>query len=366
MCGPTLHAGTVLEKEAGCGTLVLCPTPVFSLSPKAGCPDQGRALAAAAGACSGELLTTILLYPLELVKCRLQSSLRGTSTAGSFAYDGVVDGLVAICRQEGIRGLFIGIESVLLRALASDFATVYFGEVLRIWYRRISSRELGTFSTVMLRMLGGWGSILLTLPLEAIATRVTCTNPPISFLAAARTLYREGGLRSLWTGLRVSLLLCLNPALMLTAVDLLRNVVLRIRATNRLRSPHTPSEEPRISVPESLLVGAVAKIVTMTAIYPLVRGKVLLQARDFGGAGILQVLALVVRQEGLLSLYEGLKAQLGKSIFSAAIKYAVKEHSEGPWRRWLVANGSTVAPLMAGPRVVEDSAAGHPCAMAGA
>lgn len=287
---------------------------------------QADALAAAAAASTGELLTTVLFYPVELVKSRIQATSR--SAGGEYAYAGLVDGLQSVLREEGLLGLFTGLQPVVLRSLSSDFATVYFGELLLGWYRCCQGREGGVIA-VPLRTLGGWVSIALTLPLETVATRVTCTRPPVTMGTAVQVLFREGGLAAFWSGLPASLLLCLNPALMLTTVDWLRRllfIVLHSRSNGNGR---------QMSWSEAFLVGATAKLLTMFTIYPLIRGKVLLQARNTGGISILQVLHQVIKHEGPLSLYTGLGAQLSKSLSSASLKYAVKERMERQWQRML-------------------------------
>lgn len=220
-----------------------------------------------------------------------------------------------MCRDEGIFGLFTGLGSVVLRSLSAEMATVYLGELLLGWYRCASGGE--GLAAVPLRTLGGWASVLLTLPLETVATRVTCARPPLGALAAARQLWREGGPGALWRGLPVSLALCLNPALMLSAVDWLKRL---LRALLRL-----PAAAP-LSWRQASAVGAAAKLLTMSAVYPLVRGKVLLQAG--GGASLLGALRRAARSEGAAGLYRGLGAQMGKSLASASVKYAVRERVE--------------------------------------
>jgi len=294
---------------------------------------HARALAAAAGASAGEILTTVLFYPVELVKSRLQATVQGGAGAGGYAYRGLAHGLACVAREEGVRGLFAGLGSVALRALAAEVATVYFGDFLLGWYRCASGRgDLAV--AVPLRTLGGWASISLTLPLETVATRVTCARPPISAGAAARELWQQGGVAAFWTGLPVSLLLCLNPALMLSAVDWLRRLL--FACLLRLRGQQPEDGREVMSWAQALAVGAAAKLLTMSAVYPLVRGKVLLQARQDAGAGIFQVLRMVAKQEGFLCLYKGLGAQLSKSLLSASLKYAVKERTERRWQQVLL------------------------------
>eukprot|EP00933_Yihiella_yeosuensis_P042908 TRINITY_DN37580_c0_g1_i1.p1 TRINITY_DN37580_c0_g1~~TRINITY_DN37580_c0_g1_i1.p1 ORF type:complete len:345 (+),score=41.72 TRINITY_DN37580_c0_g1_i1:102-1136(+) len=289
--------------------------------------ERRRAFAAAASTTAGELITTVLLYPIDLVKSRLQSSMQSDGGVG-YAYNGLRDGLVSVFREEGFLGLFTGIRPVMVRSAATDFASVYFAETLISLYRcRCSDFSCSTMMSLLLRVIGCWGSILLTLPLETISARVTTARPPISTAKAIRALWIEGGLVAFWRGLQPGLVLCLNPALMFTAMEKLKAFVLSLRRHHL--SPSDDSEEDQqMTVCEASVVAFIAKLFTMLCTYPLVRGKSLMQARDMGRLGLLQVMALVAREEGFRSLYQGIIAQLSKSLWSSSIKYAVKERTE--------------------------------------
>lgn len=283
--------------------------------------------AAAVASAVGELVATVPFYPLELMKGRLQAA-SAPGSDNSFQYNGLVHGLSTVLRDEGFLGLFAGLRATVVRSLATDMATAYFGELFLEMYRG-AGHVSNTIVTVSLRVLGGWLSVLLTLPLEAITTRVTCIWPPMSVSSAIAVLWREGGLSAFWRGLGVSFALCVNPALTLTIVDILRSLVLRVT----LHSSHRgvgDSETTRMSPLQAFIVGAMAKLMTMLMVYPLIRGKVLLQARDEGGAGLVHVLRQVALREGLQGLYRGLGAQLSKSLVSASAKYAVMESVEQP------------------------------------
>ncbi|CAE8712894.1 unnamed protein product [Polarella glacialis] len=291
--------------------------------------ELSLAFVAAASTTVGELLTTVLLYPIELVKTRLQTSISKTDGSG-FAYTGLLDGLASVLREEGPQGLFTGILPVIVRAVCTDFASVFFGESL---ITRYGSRgdSANAMLALLLRTLGCWVSIALTLPLEAVATRVTTARRPISAAAAARALWREGGPAAFWRGLPVGLLLCLNPALMFTVMDRLKLVILSLRRG----LPTSGDGVDQMSLMEASFAGAASKLLTMLLVYPMIRGKSLIQARDMGGAGILQVMLGLVREGGIQSLYQGIVAQLSKSVLSSSVKYAVKEQTEGKFRRMM-------------------------------
>lgn len=285
---------------------------------------HGKAFAAAASTTAGELITTVLLYPVELVKSRLQASAQSFG-GGCYEYNGLADGLLTVLREEGPQGLFTGIRSVMVRSAATDFVAVYAGESL-IW--RFTDGASGV-QALLLRTLGCAVSVLLTLPLENIAARVTTSRSTPSTASAMRAIWGRGGLGAFWRGLYVNLVLCFNPGLTFTAMAQLKTMILSWRR----RLAEVGSDISQLSLPEACAAGILAKLCAMLLVYPLIRAKSVIQARDVGGAGILQVLSRVARHEGFRSLYRGLGAQLSKSLLSAALKYAVKERTEEVFHR---------------------------------
>lgn len=303
-------------------------------------PDAGRtpsvardALAAAAAGGTGAVLTTVLFYPTELVKNRMQSSLKG----GDFAYTGLFDGVRTILRAEGVRGLFAGVMPVTLRALATDFLFIGAGDLLIGTYRRAAGRDPAPAVDLALRVAGGWLSTPLSLPLDTVSALVVASKPRLSAGAAARRLLREGGVRAFFRGLRVMLILCVSPALTFATFDLLHGWLQRWlgkRREQKGRGGGADAPKVRLSALQVFLLGAVTKLVTLIPMYPLIRGKFLLQVH--GDIGLVAVLRKVAAQEGPRSLYKGLEAQLSKSLLSTALLLTVKEQTQVFWRRLLL------------------------------
>eukprot|EP00927_Polykrikos_kofoidii_P041620 TRINITY_DN35470_c0_g1_i1.p1 TRINITY_DN35470_c0_g1~~TRINITY_DN35470_c0_g1_i1.p1 ORF type:complete len:336 (+),score=43.79 TRINITY_DN35470_c0_g1_i1:89-1096(+) len=292
---------------------------------------------------TGEVLTLALVYPLELVKNRLQAT--ANAVDGGFAYTGFADGLTTILRDEGFRGFFTGLQPVLMRSFLADFVCVYVGEFLLGAYS-VATGWQGPFSDVALRLVGGWAAMFVTLPMEAITTRLSVARSPISVWTAAGTLWKEGGLKAFWRGIGVSVLLALNPALTHAAVDWIRHAAL---ARRRLRRQQTKNSEVQggrrraggeppmqMTWPEAMLAGVLAKTLTLLVVYPLMRGKALLQSKDRGSSGLVRTLQAACLADGIRrGLYQGLGAQLSKSVLSSSLKYGVKERAEAHFLRAL-------------------------------
>jgi len=274
-------------------------------------PSEPSPLEVAASITAGELLTTVLFYPVELVKSRLQASAQSFASS-SYQYSGLVDGLLSILQKNGVKGLFVGIAPVIVRAGSSDFVAAFAGEAL---LQRFRLESLGFLQGLFWRTLGCAVSVLSTMPFESVAARVTTSSPPLTSRGAVKVLWHEGGLKTFWRGLGVNLVLCLNPGLTFTALAQIKNLFLSLWRRQRL------------STAEAAFAGVLAKLLALLISYPLMRGKSLVQARNTSG-GVRQVLSSVAKDEGMRSLYQGFTAQLSKSLMSAAVKYAIKERME--------------------------------------
>jgi len=128
------------------------------------------------------------------------------------------------------------------------------------------------------------------------------------------------------------LVLCLNPAMSFTAFEQLKGILLNILR----RYWQCRAGQELLSWSQAFAVGVLAKALTLCTVYPLIRGKFLLQARDTGSAGLFQVLQEAVAGGGVLCLYRGLGAQLSKSLLSSALLLAIKERTETQWQNLII------------------------------
>ncbi|GMI81143.1 EMBRYO DEFECTIVE 104, suppressor of high stearate content 1, SODIUM HYPERSENSITIVE 1 [Hibiscus trionum] len=111
-----------------------------------------------AGACAG-VSSTLVTYPLELVKTRL--------TIEKNMYDGILDAFLKILQKEGPAELYRGLAPSLIGVIPYS-ATNYFAyDTLRKVYRKISKEEkIGNVETLLIGSLAGAISSSATFPLE--------------------------------------------------------------------------------------------------------------------------------------------------------------------------------------------------------
>ncbi|XP_021737959.1 adenine nucleotide transporter BT1, chloroplastic/mitochondrial-like [Chenopodium quinoa] len=111
-----------------------------------------------AGACAG-VSSTILTYPLELVKTRL--------TIQRGVYNGIIDAFVKIIREEGASELYRGLAPSLIGVIPYAATNYCAYDTLRKAYRRVFKQEkIGNIETLLIGSLAGAISSTATFPLE--------------------------------------------------------------------------------------------------------------------------------------------------------------------------------------------------------
>eukprot|EP00051_Salpingoeca_urceolata_P028454 m.486952 g.486952 ORF g.486952 m.486952 type:complete len:303 (+) comp24695_c0_seq1:164-1072(+) len=157
---------------------------------------------AASGAVAG-IAASVLLTPVELVKCRLQ--VQHDTSEGIVRYKGPLDCIVRTVREEGVAGgLFRGLSATLLREMPGNLAWFSTYEGLRAWMAPPDQkgRDLPAYKTVMAGAASGFMYWSAFYPADTVKSRVQ-TDPSLegrSFVSIFKLLYREGGVRALYKG----------------------------------------------------------------------------------------------------------------------------------------------------------------------
>ncbi|CAO2820735.1 unnamed protein product [Amaranthus hypochondriacus] len=151
-----------------------------------------------AGACAG-VSSTILTYPLELVKTRL--------TIQRDVYNGIVDAFVKIIREEGVSELYRGLAPSLIGVIPYAATNYCAYDTLRKAYRKFFKQErIGNIETLMIGSLAGAISSSATFPLEvarkhmqvgAVSGRQVYKN----VLHALGSILEQEGMQGLYRGL---------------------------------------------------------------------------------------------------------------------------------------------------------------------
>ncbi|TKA74956.1 hypothetical protein B0A55_04954 [Friedmanniomyces simplex] len=296
---------------------------------KAEVPPWGLAIAGSTGA----VLANALVYPLDIVKTRLQVQIKqhaqdppqDAETTNHRHYDGTMHAIMSIVEDEGIKGLYSGMAGGLLGVASTNFAYFYWYSTVRTLYLTRVSKGVNPSTAVELSLGAMAGALaqLFTIPISVVTTRQQ-TQPKgdkKGMVATAKEVINgEHGVSGLWSGLKASLVLVVNPAITYGAYQRLREVLY-------------PGDKP-LRAHEAFLLGALSKSLATIVTQPLIVAKVGLQSRPPPARkgkpfkSFLEVMRFIVEKEGPLGLYKGVAPQLLKGLLVQGILMMTKERVE--------------------------------------
>jgi solute carrier family 25 protein 38 len=147
----------------------------------------------AVGAAS-RALAAAMLGPLTVVKTRMEyASISGTT------YTGVANALYTIGAKEGMKGLFSGLGSTLLRDAPFSGLNLVMYTQMRTVMGEVAvaqGRETDAMDTFFAGAVAGGVATFLTHPPDVLRTRVQLGRPSTSFVK----IVTEEGVRALWVG----------------------------------------------------------------------------------------------------------------------------------------------------------------------
>eukprot|EP00511_Aplanochytrium_stocchinoi_P002966 CAMPEP_0204824842 /NCGR_PEP_ID=MMETSP1346-20131115/2825_1 /ASSEMBLY_ACC=CAM_ASM_000771 /TAXON_ID=215587 /ORGANISM="Aplanochytrium stocchinoi, Strain GSBS06" /LENGTH=308 /DNA_ID=CAMNT_0051952215 /DNA_START=125 /DNA_END=1051 /DNA_ORIENTATION=- len=291
----------------------------------------------ASSAAAGAAISTLAFYPLELIKTRLQAQVGAKNKANSEetstdsdVHASGLDAFYSIVSSQGYSGLYQGVTPVLFRSISSD--SLYFlisTKVMNAVKARLQ-RELSTTEAIVIGFLSACSTQLFAHPVDTICTKVVTDrqNRPANY--HIQSITRRLGFTGLWKGYSASMILSLNPALQFTTFDKMKNIILE------------KLEKTELNPGETFLLGMATKAMTLTVIYPLIRGKIRMQAtieknHNAGNNGsMLYSLKEIYDAEGVGGYYKGLNEQLLKSIMSTALLLTAKDSIARTIKRLIV------------------------------
>ncbi|KAH6936593.1 hypothetical protein HPB50_019778 [Hyalomma asiaticum] len=276
----------------------------------------------AVGGAAGSAVAMTVFFPLDTVRSRLQVEQHRESKS-------TLALLREILREEGPGGVYRGLGPVLTSLWCSNFVYFYSFHGLRSVVSAGDARRHGALSDLLLAALAGVVNVLTTTPLWVVNTRIKMQGAKLAdgdreslrkhpryegLWHGLVHIARTEGLPALWASTLPSLVLVSSPAVQFMVYEALKR---------RAGSAGVPLNGAVV-----FLIGAVSKVISTVATYPLQ----LVQAKlrygcppELANKNLLGILMHIARTQGLPGLYRGLEAKLWQTVLTAALMFVAYE-----------------------------------------
>lgn len=160
----------------------------------------------------------------------MQVKRKPTDPVDDTHYTSTWDAISKITADDGIVGLYAGINGALIGVASTNFAYFYWYSVVRTLY--LSSQKVpappSTVVELSLGAVAGAVAQIFTIPVAVVTTRQqtqTKVERKGMIDTAKEVISSEDGWTGLWRGLKASLVLVVNPAITYGAYQRLREVI---------------------------------------------------------------------------------------------------------------------------------------------
>lgn len=311
---------------------------------------------AASGALASAFANS-LVYPLDLGKTLIQTQVHTHSTKmgksdsissssldedsqtldnsakKELKYKNTIDALRTIYKKKGILGWYQGLASSVFGTATQNFAYFYWYTIVkRVYsnlYKHIPNHKPGTAMELFLGALAAAISQLFTMPIGVITTQHQTDKTSRSIFELTKETIEHDGVSGLWKGLKVSLVLCINPSITYGSYERLKQIFF--------------ANKTYLGPLESFTLGVFAKSLATVITQPLIVSKAILQKKthrakpgekipdnepfeeDIKFNHFTEALSHLWETEKFRGLYKGIAPQLVKGVFVQGLLFMFKD-----------------------------------------
>lgn len=292
-----------------------------------------HALAGSVGGCVSMALT----YPL--VNLSTRAAVKQKSAASKEEELSIVSALQKTLKEEGLSGLYSGLDSSLFGiAITNGVYYAFYEEMRSLLLRRrgttsSSPHALTTREGILAGLVAGSITTLSTNPIWTVqtaqSTKAVVRDPAtgkakLSAMDAAREIYKSDGIQGFWRGIGPALVLVINPVIQYTTYERLVGVLLAWRLARKGSQPTGKVGRSSLTDWDLFMLGAVSKLVATGGTYPYIVVKSRLQAATHKYSSSLKAVLHILHTEGASGLYAGLLPKLLQSVLTAAFMFVAQ------------------------------------------
>ncbi|XP_043495524.1 solute carrier family 25 member 40-like isoform X2 [Polistes fuscatus] len=298
--------------------------------------------------CTGALITSVFVTPLDVVKTRLQAQQKATLSNKCFLYcnglmdhlcqcingkspnekfTGTVDAFIKISKREGISSLWSGLSPTLVLAVPATVVYFVSYEQLKIyfkdkynrnWKQNVSNIE----QPFWIPMLAGgtariWAAVLVS-PLELIRTKMQSQKLSYAEMTEAlKILIRHSGVSGLWMGLGSTLFR-----------DVPFSAIYWFHYETIKRIFRESSQTFTFNLAAGATAGSIAALFTLPFDVVKTHRQIEMDKPSRSRSTTMTVIKRIYNQNGIKGLYTGLIPRLVKVAPACAIMIATFEHAK--------------------------------------
>jgi len=225
-----------------------------------------------------------------------ESSSQPKASSNSLAY------AQNLYRSEGMGVFFDGMEVSAIQSAIEKAMYFFAYTALKRSYTFVAAnrgtrdrnpKQLSAVASVLLGCLAEWIHLPITLPIDALTTAIQTSGGAKSkasntkdlgrqksdtVMALWMTLWKE---KSFYKGIQAYWILCFKPALQYTLFEQAKAWILKLRSIRQGRKNQQASSQ--LSAAEAFLLGMFSRTVATLVVFPFVRAKVRMQSLGKGG-----------------------------------------------------------------------------------
>ncbi|QLG73620.1 hypothetical protein HG535_0F01310 [Zygotorulaspora mrakii] len=282
-------------------------------------------------------LANIAVYPLDLSKTLLQTQVdqkgyeeqKSEESTRDRKYNSALDCIYRIFKARGFKGLYQGMTTSVLASFIQSFCYFFWYTLIRKYYSSIKNKGargryagFSTFEELLLGVVAAATSQLLTNPVSVISTRQQTMSSKSSEDAKVGHIVKQivkeqnGSITGLWKGLKVSLVLTINPSITYASYQKLKSAFFSADDSSRGNT--------QLSAGQNFMLGVLSKMISTIITQPLIVSKASLQRRGSKFTSFQQVLVFLYQTEGVLGLWKGIRPQLAKGVLVQGLLFMFK------------------------------------------